>query len=106
MPPGTMPEMSIFMFLDVFKFGSRYGVVDTRDNAAVGPTFTTREAAWDYVADLDARGVRELGRGIGINAIEKWVEDLKAPFDDQFGTGDLNKTKVSGPKAPHKVVKS
>lgn len=106
MPPGTMPPMSIFMFLDVFKFGSRYGVVDTRDNSPVGKTFPTREEAWDFVADLDAKGEQALGQGIGINTIEKWLEDLKPAFDDPFGTGDLNKPKVSPPKKAHKVTKS
>ncbi len=98
MPPGTKPEMSIFMYVDVLKFGSRYGAVDTRDNSPVGPTFPTRDQAWDFVADLDAKGVAALGQGIGRDTIEKWLEDLKPDFADVFGGDDLNKPKVSPPK--------
>lgn len=96
-PPAGGPE--VLMYLDVIKTGHRYQIYDTRDNSPVGRTYATRAEAWEYVYQLDAQAVAALGRGVGKDSIEKQLEALKPAFDDVFGTGDLNKPKVSPPKA-------
>jgi hypothetical protein len=94
------------MFLDVIKTGSRYQVVDTRDNSPVGRTYATRHDAWEHIHTLDSQAIAALGQGKGKDSIEKALEALKPAFDDVFGTGDLNKPKVSPPKQDSTQTKS
>ena len=53
------------MGYDVFKVGHKYQVFEVGDNSPVGPLHKSRSDAWDYVMEIEAKGMMEEAYGEG-----------------------------------------